>query len=225
MANNFLEISKKILQIVDRYNTYKLPDPITTLSSSDIDAFASSALGYELKLYIDQVKQKGNLENIGIAGPEGDIGPKGPQGDVGDMGPQGPVGDKGPRGRDGRDGQNGKPGPDGQDGSSGESGGGALPNVFNVNGSNSNYKICASRSSSTINFNKWYSIYTGTRPYFGMVQIHLSGGNFHTHLDTNVMVALSDSSLAYFCGQMGRRSFGQLPSHGMEVHNMYIVAG
>lgn len=218
MANNFLEISRKILSIIDQYSSYTLPNPITSLSSSDIDAFASSALGYELKLYIDQVKQKGNLENIGIAGPVGDPGPKGPQGDVGDMGPQGPVGDKGPRGRDGKDGQDGKPGADGQNGSSGGSGG-SLPSVISIGGGS---KFSVTKTTTNIDFNKWYTMFTSGVPKFAIMQLHLSGANYNNHLDTNVVINLSSTGVNYFCGQMGRNSYSRVPSWTMELHSMVI---
>ena len=67
----------------------------------------------------DGVKWKGSLvQQIAVAGPQGDIGPQGPKGDPGDTGPagvQGPKGDTGAQGPKGDVGPQGPPGPAGKD--------------------------------------------------------------------------------------------------------------
>lgn len=229
MANNFLEISKKIISMVEKYNTYTLPPPITSLTSSDIDAFASSALGYELKIYIDQLKQKGNLSNIGVAGPEGDMGPKGPTGDVGDMGIQGPPGEKGARGRDGKNGADGKPGANGQDGSAGGFDSSNAPAIIlNGNGGSSRYKVwMVSDLNTNIPFNTWQTVYTTLPIHFCMVQPHVYGGSeqFSHYLDCTTTVRFSGgNSYSYYIAQVGKRSYGKLPSMTLRMNSLRIIS-
>lgn len=230
MANNFLEISKKIIAMVEKYNAYKLPDPVTSLTSSDINAFASSALGYELKLYIDRLKQKGNLENIGIAGPQGDMGPKGPIGDVGDMGPQGPRGDKGPKGRDGKDGKDGKPGANGEDGSSGGFDSTSAPAlILNGNGGSGRYMVYPyTYVSLNVAFNKWYTTYTDMPIHFCMMQPHLYGGDtdkYSHYLDITTSIWCDgNTNYSYYIAQVGRKSFGKLPSMTMRLNSLRIIS-